>query len=162
MNYLSENNLLDYEDLKGRADTASSEFSHLSTEIKDIEKAMAEISNLQKYIIQYAKTKSTYDDYKKSGYSAEFKEQNIADILLNQSAKKHFTELELKKLPKMQNLRVEYGNLLTNKKKMYSKYNVVKKEMQDVLNAKQNVEYLLNVAKEARVQTKKRGLNFYR
>ena len=147
MNYLTENNLLNYEDLKAKSDSIKSEFSVLSKEIKDAEKRMAEISTLQKNIIQFAKTKPTQEAYKKSGYSAKFKEQNIADILLNQAAKNYFKEIGLKKLPKMQDLKNEYDNLLTNKKKAYSKYSSIKKEKQDILNAKQNVEQLLDIEK---------------
>ena len=159
MNYLTENNLLNYDDLKAKAGTASSAFSTLSKEIKDAEKRMTEVSMLQKNIIQFAKTKSVYDDYKKSGYSPKFKEENITDILLHQGAKKHFTDIGLKKLPKMQDLKIEYANLLTGKKKAYSKYNDAKKEMQDVLNAKQNVEDLLNIKKTQQEQTNKKDVN---
>ena len=88
-----------------------------------------------------------YDDYKKSGYSPKFKEKNITEILLHQAAKKNFSHIGLKKLPKMKDLKIEYDNLLASKKKAYSSYHDVKKEKVEVLNAKQNVELLLDMEK---------------
>ncbi len=65
INYLTENNLLDYEELKAKADNITEEFSSISDSIKSAEKRMAEIALLQKNIAQFAKTKAIYDDYKK-------------------------------------------------------------------------------------------------
>ncbi len=156
MNYLTENKLLRYDDLEAKSNSICNEFSTLTNTIKSAEKRMTELSILQKNIVQFAKTKETYDAYKKSGYSPKFKEANITKILLHQGAKKHFIDLELKKLPKMQALKLEYDNLLIEKKKAYSSYHDVKKEKQEVLNAKQNVEALLDTEKNASYQVKKK------
>ncbi len=155
INYLTEKKLLNYDDLKAKADKISSEFSAISKEIKDAEKRMSEISTLQKYIIQFANTKSVYDDYKKLGYSSDFKEKNIEKILLHQAAKNHFKELKLEKLPKMNDLKIEYANRLTSKKKAYVRYNDLRTEMQDVFNAKRNVECILEIDKNAEKQERK-------
>lgn len=160
INYLTEKKLLNYDDLKAKADNITSEFSVISKEIKEAEKRMAEISVLQKHIIQFANTKSVYDEYKKSGYSTNFKEKNIEKILLHQAAKNHFKELNLEKLPKMNDLKVEYATLLTSKKKAYVKYNDLRTEMQDVLNAKRNVECILEIDKNPEKQEQKRSEKF--
>lgn len=157
MNYLTENNLLSYEDLRGKADDITSEFSFISDGIKSTEKRMAEVALLQKNIANFAKTKAIYDDYKKSGYSPKFKEENITTILLHQAAKNHFKEIGLPKLPKMAELTREYATLLTEKKKAYSKYNSLRREMQEILNAKANVEQLLEIDVKDAEQQKKKG-----
>lgn len=87
INYLTENNLLNYEDLKAKSDGITAELSSLSKGIKDAEKRMVEIALLQKHIIEFSKTKQTYDNYKKTGYNRDFKEQHITEILLHQAAK---------------------------------------------------------------------------
>lgn len=156
INYLTENNLLNYEELKIKAEGITEEFSAISNSIKSAEKRMAEISILQKNIAQFAKTKAVYEDYKKSGYSSKFKEEHITEILLHQAAKDHFKGLNLKKLPKMADLKTEYATLLTEKKKAYSKYNSLKKEMVEILNAKANVEQLLDIQNDEKQQEKKR------
>ncbi|MDD3322199.1 MAG: relaxase/mobilization nuclease domain-containing protein [Paludibacter sp.] len=158
MNYLTENNLLNYEDLRAKAEGIINEFSLLSDSLKSAEKQMAEISILQKNIIDFAKTKAVYEDYNKSGYSSKFKEENITEILLHQAAKNHFKELGLSKLPKMADLKREYATLFTEKKKAYSKYNSLKKEMQEILNAKANVEQLLELDEKEEQQQKKKAV----
>ncbi len=162
INYLTEKNLLNYDDLKAVSDNITTEFAEISKNIKDAEQRMTEIAILQKYIVQFAKTKQTYNEYKKSGYNAKFKEKNIEEILLHQAAKNYFIELNLEKLPKMKDLKVEYAELLTKKKKDYVKYNSVRSEMQEVLNAKKNVESILeikNVDKEQQQKSKKNKSN---
>lgn len=156
INYLTENNLLNYEALKIKANGITEEFSAISDSIKSAEKRMTEISILQKNIAQFAKTKAVYEDYKKSGYSSKFKEEHITEILLHQAAKDHFKSLNLKKLLKMADLKTEYATLLTEKKKAYSKYNSLKKEMVEILNAKANVEQLLDIQNDEKQQEKKR------
>ncbi|NLK37304.1 MAG: relaxase/mobilization nuclease domain-containing protein [Epulopiscium sp.] len=156
INYLTENNLLNYEELKIKAEGITEEFSTISDNIKSAEKRMTEISILQKNIAQFAKTKAVYEDYKKSGYSSKFKEEHITEILLHQAAKDHFKSLNLKKLPKMADLKTEYATLLTEKKKAYSKYNSLRKEMVEILNAKTNVEQLLDIQNDENRQEKKR------
>ncbi|KXL53686.1 relaxase/mobilization nuclease domain protein [Anaerotignum neopropionicum] len=156
INYLTENNLLNYEELKIKAEGITEEFSTISDSIKSAEKRMTEISILQKNIAQFAKTKAVYEDYKKSGYSSKFKEEHITEILLHQAAKDHFKSLNLKKLPKMADLKTEYATLLTEKKKAYSKYNSLKKEIVEILNAKANVEQLLDIQTNEKQQEKKR------
>lgn len=156
INYLTENNLLDYEELKVKAEGITDEFSAISDSIKSAEKRMTEISILQKNIAEFAKTKAIYEDYKKSGYSAKFKEEHITEILLHQAAKDHFKSLNLTKLPKMADLKTEYATLFAEKKKAYSKYNSLKKEMVEILNAKANVEQLLNIENMEQQQDKKR------
>ncbi|AMJ41448.1 relaxase/mobilization nuclease domain-containing protein [Anaerotignum propionicum] len=157
MNYLTENNLLNYEDLRAKAEVIINEFSRVSDSLKSAEKQMAEISILQKNIIDFAKTKAVYEDYKKSGYSSKFKEENITEILLHQAAKNYFKEVGLSKLPKMADLKIEYATLFTEKKKAYSKYNSLKKEMQEILNAKANVEQLLEFDEKEEHQQKKKA-----
>ncbi len=159
INYLTEKNLLNYDDLKAVSDNITTEFAEISKSIKDAEQRMTEIAILQKYIVQFAKTKQTYNEYKKSGYNAKFKEKNIEEILLHQAAKNYFIELNLEKLPKMKELKVEYAELLTKKKKDYVKYNSVRSEMQEVLNAKKNVESMLEINNGDKEQKEKSEKN---
>ncbi|MGL4790824.1 MAG: relaxase/mobilization nuclease domain-containing protein [Anaerotignaceae bacterium] len=157
INYLTENNLLNYEDLKAKSDSVINTTSSLSKIIKSAEKSMTENALLQKNIVNFAKTKDVYEDYRKSGYSPEFKEKNITEILLHQAAKKYFKEVGLTKLPKMSELKNQYDNLLAQKKKDYAKYSDLKKERQELLNAKANVEQLLEIDQKQQSQQNKKN-----
>ena len=143
INFLTENNLLAYEDLEEKSQTATNNFNQLSAEIKTAEKRMAEIAILKAHIINYAKTRDAYTDYRKAGYSKKFYEENTSDLLLHKAAKATFDELGVKKLPTVKALQAEYAELLANKKKAYGSYHNVKKEMQEVLIAKANIDRLL-------------------
>ncbi len=143
MNYLTENNLLEYEDLEKKAQTITDNFNQLSIQIKEAENRMTEIGNLKTHIINYSKTRDTYTAYRKAGYSKKFYEEHTADLLLHKAAKAAFDEIEGKKLPTVKALQTEYSVLLSEKKKTYAKYHSIKKEMKNILTAKANVDRLL-------------------
>jgi hypothetical protein len=143
MNYLTENNLLDYRDLKKKAQTVTDNFNQLSAQIKEAENRMTEIGNLKTHIINYSKTRDTYTAYRKAGYSKKFYEEHTADLLLHKAAKAAFDEIEGKNLPTVKALQTEYSVLLSEKKKTYAKYHSIKKEMKNILTAKANVDRLL-------------------
>lgn len=143
INFLTENNLLSYEDLEKKAQTATDNFNQLSAQIKTTEKRMTEIGNLKTHIINYSKTRDIYTAYRKAGYSKRFYEEHTADLLLHKAAKVAFDELKDKKLPTIKVLQKEYMGLLSEKKKAYAKYHPAKKEMQNVLTAKANIDQIL-------------------
>ena len=68
MNYLSENNLLEYAVLEEKAAAATAHHNELSAQIKAAEKRMAEIAVLRTHIVNYAKTREVYVAYRKAGY----------------------------------------------------------------------------------------------
>ena len=115
---------------------------------------MAEIGVLKKHIINYAKTRDIYTAYRKAGYSNKFYEEHRADLTLHKAAKAAFDELGVKKLPTVKTLQAEYTDLLSEKKKAYGQYHSVKKEMQDILTAKANIDRLLGLEQEQKEKEK--------
>ena len=148
MNFLEENGLLEYDALAGKAAAATAQFNELSGTIKQAEGRMAEISALQKQIVNYSKTRDVYAAYRKAGYSKKFYAAHETEILLHKAAKAAFDALHLQKLPTMKTLQAEYAELLAGKKKAYAEYAAAKKEMQEVLTAKANVDRLLGAPPE--------------
>ena len=67
MNYLSENNLLEYAVLEKKAAAATAHHNELSAQIKAAEKRMVEIAVLRTHIVNYAKTREVYVAYRKAG-----------------------------------------------------------------------------------------------
>jgi len=143
INYLTENNLLIYEDLEKKAQDITDNFNQLSAQIKAVEKRMTEIASLKTHIINYSKTCEVYTAYRKSGYSKKFYEEHTGDLLLHKAAKVAFDKLENNKLPTVKVLQIEYSELLSAKKKAYVKYHSIKKEKQNILIAKANIDRLL-------------------
>lgn len=143
--FLKEKGINNYEDLTILTDKLSSRFSELTDSIKNAEKRMVEIKALQMHINNYYKTRQTYVDYRKSGYSKKFLEEHREEISLHKAAKQAFDQLEGKKLPSRQSLHEEFNQLMIQKKQEYAEYRQVKKEMQDYLIARQTVETILNI-----------------
>lgn len=154
INFLTENKLLAYEDLEKKSLNATNNFNRISTEIKAVEKRMAEIAILKAHIINYAKTRDVYTAYRKAGYSKKFYEEHAADLLLHKASKASFDELGLKKLPTVKSLQAEYAELLSKKKQAYGIYHAAKKEMQEVLTAKANIDRLLQSDSPVKVNEK--------
>ena len=69
------------------------------TSIQQSEKRLAEIGTLKKHIINYSKTRSTYEEYRKVGYSKKFLEAHREEITLHKAAKATFDKLGVKKFP---------------------------------------------------------------
>ena len=144
--YLKEHGDMGYEDLLEKANATTTNFNTLSVQIKDLESKMNANAELQKQIVNYAKTRAVYVEYRKAGYSKKFRTEHEAEILLHQAAKNHFDELGIKKLPSVKSLREEYTDLLEQKRKAYSVYKQVKHDMKELHNVRANVEYLLEIS----------------
>ena len=122
INFLTENNLLVYGDLEKKAQLSTDNFNEISYQIKSIENRMKEIGNLKTHIINYSKTRDVYTAYRKSGYSKKYYEEHTADLILHKAAKTAFDELDTKKIPTVKALQKEYTELISEKRKAYTKY----------------------------------------
>ena len=109
-----------YDELQGKTAASTARFNDLSSRIKASEAALKANAELQKHIINYSKTRKTYEDYRKAGYSKKFRAEHETDIILHQSAKKAFDALGYskgKRIPTIATLRAEYAAALEAKRK---------------------------------------------
>lgn len=114
----------------------------LLSSIHDSEKRLTEIAALKTHIINYSKTRSIYEAYRKAGYSRKFFEAHREEITLHKAAKQAFDELGVKKIPKVKDLSAEYAEILTSKKAAYAEYRKVRDETQELLIAERNIASL--------------------
>ena len=156
--FLKEHNLLEYEKLNETVAASKTQYHKLRTQVKDLEKRLLEISELRRHIINYAKTREVYVAYRKAGYSKEFYADHTSDILLHYSAKQAFDELGLPKLPTVKELRKEYSDILSQKRKLAPLYYAAKKEMKELLIVKANVDQIMENDKT--VPEKKRSYTY--
>ena len=138
--FLQEQKIGSAEELRERAAAATERYHTLGDSIKAAEKRMGEIAVLRAHIVNYAKTRDAYAAYRKAGYSKKFLEAHREEIELHKAAKAAFDEADLKKLPKVKDLNVEYFELLSQKKAAYPEYRKAKEEMQELVRAQKNVE----------------------
>ena len=141
--FLQENNIDSYEKLDALTADATDRFHTLSEEIKTCEAKLKELGSLKKAIVDYSKTRSTYEAYRKAGYSKKFLESHREEITIHRAAKKAFDALPSKKIPRVKELSEEYAAVLERKRAAYKEYRTAKKEMQQYTIARKNVEMLL-------------------
>ena len=154
--FLQENKIGSIEEMQERVNAATAHYHELGDSIKAAEQRMAEIAVLRTHIVNYARTRPAYDAYRKTGYSKHFLETHRTEITLHKAAKAAFNESNLKTLPKVKELDVEYSKLLTEKKARYPDYRKAKEEMQAFLRAKRNVELFFAEEKSSAEKMKSR------
>lgn len=128
----------------------------LLTSIQQSEKHLVEIGTLKKHIINYSKTRSTYEEYRKAGYSKKFLEAHREEVTIHKAAKAAFDELGVKKLPKVKELSIEYAEVLTAKKQTYTEYRQVKNEAQELLIAQRNIASLYDAERKEEEQKRQK------
>ena len=153
MIFLREHGITDVGQLQEKAAQAVKRFDQLDGNIKAAEKRLVEIAALKKHILNYAKTKDVYVEYRKSGYSKKFYESHREAITLHKAAKDAFNGLGVKKLPKVKDLTAEYAAVLSDKKAAYAQDRNARSEMQEYLKAQKNVEQFLHLTRQEAEKT---------
>ena len=152
LNFLVDNNLTDYDELVAKAEQAGKAFDESSRKIKKLEARMTEIAQLKTHIINYAKTRNVYAEYKKSRNKPEFLATHAQEITQHEAAKKAFDALGGKPIPKVAQLSKEYNTLLEQKKQEYEQYRKYRQQMLDLQAAKQNVDRILGIQQQEEQQ----------
>ena len=152
LNYLSENNLMNIEDLTAKTDAATARFHELQVTIRETEKRMAELHALKGHIINYVKTREVYAAYRMAGYSKKFVAEHEQEIKLHQAAKEAFSALGTQKIPKVKEIQAEYDALREKKKQAYAAYHQAQDEMRQLLTVRANVERILGVEEKEKGQ----------
>ena len=152
LNYLSENNLMNIEDLTAKTDAAIARVHELQVTIRETEKRMAELHTLKGHIINYVKTREVYAAYRMAGYSKKFVAEHEQEIKLHQAAKEAFSALGTQKIPKVKAIQAEYDALREKKKQAYAAYHQAQDEMRQLLTVRANVERILGVEEKEKGQ----------
>ena len=150
LNYLQGHGLLKYADLESACDTAVQKYHDFADRTKANSERMKEISELQKHIGAYHKTREVYAQYRKlpPKKQAEFYAEHASAIISCEAAKRYFDSLGLKKLPSIQSLKQEYAALLAENKKLYPDQKKAKAEMMELLTVKHNTSRILDLTEE--------------
>ena len=130
------------------AKEATAQMDHLLSNIKQKE--------IRMHIINYSKTRVICTAYRKAGYSRNFFEANREEITLHKAAKDAFSTLSDEKIPKVKELNAEYADVLVKKKVAYAEYRQAKKEMQDYVTAKHNIDAFLRAQENEQDRKKQR------
>jgi hypothetical protein len=147
--YLQENGLDDYGALVKAADASSKKYHEISDKTKANNERMKEISELQKQIGTYGKTREVYAQYRKLPQKKKdaFYNEHSGDIILCEAAKRYFDSLGFQKLPSINGLKQEYAVLYAENKKLYSDQKRERAKMMELLTAKSNTDRILGASK---------------
>ena len=103
-------------------------------------------SDLRAAVIDYARTRPVFEEYKAKKYSNKFLSGHEADIADYRAAQAAMRELlDGGKLPKMDALKAESGRLEAEKKSLYTQYRAAQKDMREAVAVRANIDYLLNL-----------------
>ena len=91
--FLKEHNINSMDELREKASSTSANFDRIDKELKSAEQRLVEIAALKKHIINYAKTREAYVQYRKAGYSKAFFEAHREEITLHKAAKDAFQKM---------------------------------------------------------------------
>ena len=155
--YIQDNNLTDYEQLAKKATEAADRFHAISEQIKQTEQAMKTNAGLKAATVQYAKTRPVFEQYKATKYSRKFLAEHEADLELYRAAQAEMRSLlGGAKLPKMDVLKEEGRKLTAKKKQLYGEYQKARRDMQEIVTIKANIDTLMGYTEPGRKQEKER------
>ena len=140
--FLRDHRIESMDQLEMMVHTRTEKRNEILSQIQKAEKRLTEISALRTHIINYSKTRSVYEAYRKAGYSKKFLEEHREEITLHKAAKQAFDTLELQKIPRIKELNAEYAELLSGKKAAYAEYRKLRDEAQELTIARTNIESL--------------------
>ena len=153
--FLKEHNINSMDELREKANSTSADFDRIDKELKSAEQRLVEIAALKKHIINYAKTREAYVQYRKAGYSKAFFEAHREEITLHKAAKDAFQKMGVSKLPKVKELSEEYATVLEQKKSLYAQYRLAREEMREYQKALHNTEVFFDLSNNVELETKR-------
>ena len=142
--FLEEHGISSYEELVKKTDSMDAEIEELNNRVKERNQKMADNKELQNAIITYSKTADIYTAYRKNGYSKKYFAEHEKEIREHKKVKEIFEKLPDGIIPKLKDLRKEYGELIEANRPDFQKYVQLRKERKDYLIARKNLELLLS------------------
>ena len=128
-----------YDVLTQKADEASAHCRELLDQMNAAQKRLTQIDVLRRHVLNYARTREVFQQYKASGYSKKFLNEHRQEIDRHRAAKRAFNELGLQKLPSKKSLDMEYSQLLAKKKDAYAAYRDAREQAREMLTHRENL-----------------------
>ena len=144
LNYLTENNLLQYADLEKKVEDIHSSYDRTGKELKGIEARLREVQPLIKNISNYQRLKPVYDAFQKAKDKPSFKAKHEAELVIFEAARSTLLAMQGdEKLPSLKTLQAEQQRLLEEQQRLYDERAKLKKEVKQIETIKSNVDTFL-------------------
>ena len=145
LNYLTENNLLQYADLEKKVEDVHSSYDRTGKELKGIEARLREVQPLIKNISNYQRLKPVYDAFQKAKDKPGFKAKHEAELVIFEAARSTLLAMQGdEKLPSLKTLQAEQAQLFEEQERLYAERNRFKKEAKQIETIKSNVDTFLS------------------
>ena len=149
LNYLTENNLLQYADLEKKVEDVHSSYDRTGKELKDVEARLREVQPLIKNISNYQHLKPVYDAFQKAKDKPSFKAKHEAELVIFEAARSTLLAMQGdEKLPSLKTLQAEQQRLLEEQQRLYDERARLKKEARMIDTLKANVDDFLKPSAE--------------
>ena len=149
LNYLTENNLLQYSDLESKVAELRTAFSANSESLKAVEGRLREIQPLIKNLDNYRKLKPVWDEYSRIKNKPAFREKHQAELMIFESTikslREHYGE---QKWDSLKELQAERGRLTAEQDRLYAERERIKKQLKEMETVKGNVDRILGNEEE--------------
>ena len=144
LNYLTENNLLQYDDLEKKVEDVHSSYDRTGKELKGVEARLREVQPLIKNISNYQRLKPVYDAFQKAKDKPSFKAKHEAELVIFEAARSTLLAMQGdEKLPSLKTLQAEQQRLLDEQQRLYGERAKLKKEVKQIETIKSNVDTFL-------------------
>ena len=144
LNYLTENNLLQYADLEKKVEDVHSSYDRTGKELKGVEARLREVQPLIKNISNYQRLKPVYDAFQKAKDKPSFKAKHEAELVIFEAARSTLLAMQGdEKLPSLKTLQAEHQRLLEEQQRLYDERAKLKKEVKQIETIKSNVDTFL-------------------
>ena len=141
LNFLTEHQISRYEDLTAK-------ITEIQTELKEVEKRLADMAVLIKNVSTFQKTKPAYDTYRKARNKERYRAAHEGTVILHEAAAKALKAAGISKLPNLAALQAEYEKLQEQKEALRADYGKLKKQVREYDVIKQNIDSILRQPKE--------------
>ncbi|MBT9651070.1 relaxase/mobilization nuclease domain-containing protein [Oscillibacter sp. MCC667] len=144
LNYLTDNNLLQYTDLEKKVEDVHSSYDRTGKELKVVEARLREVQPLIKNISNYQRLKPVYDAFQKAKDKPSFKAKHEAELVIFEAARSTLLAMQDdEKLPSLKTLQAEQQRLLDEQQRLYDERAKLKKEVKQIETIKSNVDTFL-------------------
>lgn len=144
LNYLTDNNLLQYTDLEKKVEDVHSSYDRTGKELKVVEARLREVQPLIKNISNYQRLKPIYDAFQKAKDKPSFKAKHEAELVIFEAARSTLLAMQGdEKLPSLKTLQAEQQRLLDEQQRLYDERAKLKKEVKQIETIKSNVDTFL-------------------
>ena len=145
LNYLTENNLLQYADLEKKVEDIHSSYDRTGKELKGVEARLREVQPLIKNISNYQRLKPVYDAFQRAKDKPSFKAKHEAELVIFEAARSTLLAMQGdEKLPSLKALQAEQQRLLDEQQRLYDERAKLKKEARMIDTLKANVDDFLS------------------